>query len=118
MDEGENEGEKPPWWRRNEALREEMDLPAYEPSRFRDGVYTHEIVPKLEADHDATIRFVGFGDRSGDWEVRADGEALFSVGRRRDENANTVYEIDAGTFERRVEAGLDPDHSDHHDDSA
>ena len=99
--------EKPEWWRRNEAFREEMDLPRYEPSRFRDGVYTHEVVGPLEAEHDATIRFVGFGPSSGDWEVRVDGETLVTIGRHRDEDGNTVYELSAAEFERRVEVALE-----------
>ena len=100
-------GDKPDWWRRNETLREEMDLPPYEPSRFRDGVYTHEVIAPLEAEHDVTIRFVGFGASSGDWEVRFDGETLFAIGRHRDEDGNTVYELSATAFEHRVEAALE-----------
>ena len=98
--------EKPEWWRRNERIRDEMDLPPYEPSRFRDGTYTHEVVEPLQAAHDCTVRFVGFEGYPSDWEVRVDGEALFAVGRHRDDNGNTVYETDADEFRRRVESFL------------
>ncbi|WP_254546890.1 hypothetical protein [Halomarina pelagica] len=97
---------KPEWWRRNDRLRAEMELPPYEPSRFRDGTYAHEVVDPLEATHDCTLRFVGFGGYPADWEVRADGETLFTIGRHRDDNGNTVYEVDAAEFRRRVTAAL------------
>lgn len=101
-----NGEEKPDWWRRNERLRTEMDLPPYEPSRFQDGTYTHEVVEPLEERHGCTIRFVGFEGYPDDWEVRADGETLFTVGRHRDDSGNTVYETSAAEFERRVESAL------------
>ena len=40
----------PRWWARNERLREERGLPPYRPPRFEDGIYTHEVVPELEAE--------------------------------------------------------------------
>lgn len=99
---------RPSWWVENERLREEMALPPYEPSRFADGVYTHRVVDRLEDEHDCTLRFVALEPRyPDDWEVRADGERLFAVGRRRDEHGNTVYEMDAEAFERAVEEAFE-----------
>jgi hypothetical protein len=99
--------ERPSWWAENERLREEMALPPYEPSRFADGTYTHRVVERLEAEHDCVVRFVALEPRyPDDWEVRADGERLFGIGRRRDEHGNTVYEMDAEAFERAVEEAL------------
>lgn len=99
---------KPDWWRENERIRDSLDLPAYEPPRFADGTYTHEVVEPLEADLGVEIRFVAVDPRHGDdWEVRLDGEPALTVGRRRDDAGNTVYEVDGGAFERRVRAALD-----------
>jgi hypothetical protein len=98
---------KPDWWLANERTRSEMDLPPYRPPRFDDGVYTHEVTEPLEAEFDCEVRFVGVNARHGeDWAVRVDGDPAFSVGRRRDEQGNTVYEVSSAAFERRVRAAL------------
>jgi len=100
--------ERPSWWTENERLREEMDLPPYEPSRFADGTYTYRVVERLEAEHDCTLRFVALNPHyPDDWAVRADGERLFGIGRRRDEHGNTVYEMRSEEFERAVEEALE-----------
>lgn len=85
-------GERPHWWAENEAIRERLDLPAYEPPRLADGTYTHEVVPALEAAHDCTVRLIGVNTTfPEDWELRVDGETVRQVERRRDGNGNTVY---------------------------
>ena len=99
--------ERPSWWVENERLREELSLPPYEPSRFEDGTHTYRVVERLETEYDCTLRFVALNPHyPEDWEVRADGERLFGIGRRRDEHGNTVYELDANAFERAVEEAL------------
>jgi hypothetical protein len=104
---GVPDDERPSWWAENERLREEMSLPPYEPSRFEDGTYTYRVVERIEAEHDCTVRFVAVDPRYPDgWEVRADGERLFPIGRRRDEHGNTVYEMAADEFERAVADAL------------
>lgn len=100
--------ERPSWWVENERLRESLSLPPYEPSRFADGSYAFRVVESLEAEHGCTLRFVGVDPQyPDDWEVRADGERLFAIGRRRDEHGNTVYEMDADDFQETVEDALD-----------
>lgn len=101
------DGGKPEWWVANEAVKAAFDLPAYEPPRFADGTYTHDVVPDLEAEFDCTIRFLGVNPRyPEDWQVRVDGQPLFSIGRRRDEDGNTVYQLDAEAFQRRLRREL------------
>ncbi|MFB6303425.1 MAG: hypothetical protein ABEH78_11275 [Haloferacaceae archaeon] len=101
---------KPDWWRENERIRDALDLPAYEAPRFADGTYTHEVVEPLEAALGVTVRFVAVDPRHGDdWEVRIDGDPALTVGRRRDDAGNTVYEIDSETFEKRVRAAVERD---------
>jgi hypothetical protein len=94
---------KPDWWVRNERERDQMDLPSYEPSRFENGTYVHEVVSALESEHDCVIRLIGMNVQyPDDWEVRVDGERAFTVDRSRDENGNTRYHVDAETFCERI----------------
>lgn len=94
---------KPDWWLENERDRESMDLPAYEPPRFADGTFVHDVVPALESSHGCEIRFLGVNVAyPDDWEVRIDGEPAFPVGRTRNEQGNTVYQLSADAFERKV----------------
>lgn len=94
----------PEWWEQNEALRDEMDLPPYRPPRFSDGVYTHEVIPELEDDYDCVILFAGFNTQyPDDWRVEVDGTPLMEIGRHRDENGNTVYEMTSTQFEKEFE---------------
>jgi hypothetical protein len=88
--------ERPEWWETNEAIRDRLDLPDYEPPRLADGTYTHELVPELERACDCTIRFIGVNTTfPEDWELRVDGRTVRSVERRRDANGNTVYGLTA-----------------------
>jgi hypothetical protein len=104
MDDGDADGseadapaaDRPDWWARNQRIREELDLPDYEPPRLADGTYTHEVVPDLEAEHDCTVRFIGINTTYPEsWEFRVDGEPVGRIPRRRDANGNTVYGLTA-----------------------
>jgi hypothetical protein len=98
---------KPEWWADNEAIKRELGLPAYDPPRFADGVPTHEVVDGLEAEHGCRIRFLARNTRyPEDWTVAVDGQDVFSIGRHRDDNGNTVYELDAEAFVAAIEDAL------------
>lgn len=102
--------DKPKWWRDNERLRTEMGLAEYRPPRFADGVYTHEVINPLEEVYDCRIQFIGVDTRyRDDWEVRIDGTPAFEIGRRRDENGNTVYEMTAGAVREAVDEHFEED---------
>ena len=95
---------KPEWWSRNEAIKRDLELPRYEPPRFENGVYTHEMLSALEEAHGCTIQFQGQNTLyPEDWHVVVDGEPAFAVGRYRDENGNTVYTITDDEFKSRFE---------------
>ena len=95
--------EKPEWWIENEKLREFLGLPEYTPPRFADEVHTHEVIPDLEEKYDCEIRPIGINtEYLEEWEVRVDNECAFMIGRHRDENGNTVYEIESDEFRRRI----------------
>lgn len=98
---------KPEWWTENEALKRSFDLPDYEPPRFADGVYTHEVVPSLEAEYGIEIQFIGIGTRYlDDWVVRIDRRTAFGIGRFRDDNGNTVYKLSADEFRDGVRSAV------------
>jgi hypothetical protein len=101
-------GEKPDWWLANEQIKNAFDLPEYEPPRFSDGTYVHQIVEPLEERYGCEIRFVGVDTHyPDDWEVRIDREPIMAIGRRRTENGNTRYLLESDTFRERVLAELD-----------
>ncbi|MFB6131725.1 MAG: hypothetical protein ABEJ28_13010 [Salinigranum sp.] len=95
---------KPDWWTENERLRTEMDLSEYEPPRFEDGTYTHEIVEELEARYGCEIQFRSNvnPEYPEDWEVRIDLESVAPIGRRRDGDGNTVYLTTPEAFRETV----------------
>jgi hypothetical protein len=105
--------DRPAWWVANDRLREKLGLAEYVPPRFEDGVYTHEVVPDLEADYGVEIRFLGVNASYGDdWEVRVDGESVLSIGRHRDDSGNTVYEMESDEFVAELSAALTDDAAD------
>lgn len=98
----------PEWWRKNESIREDMGLPEYEPPRFEDDVYVHDVVPSIEEQHDVSVQFVGVNTEYGDdWEIRLDLEPVLSIGRHRDEDGNTVFEVPAAAVVEALEAELE-----------
>ena len=101
---------KPRWWIENERIKAELELPRYEPPRFEDGTHTHPVVESLEARFDCEIRFLAHEPRyPDDWVVRIGREDAFSIGRRRDENGNTVYRMAAEAFRGAVESHFQAD---------
>lgn len=95
---------RPEWWSHNETLRRQLGLPEYEPPRFEDGTYTHAVVPEVERAHDCTIRFRSAvnPEYPDDWRVVVDRTPVARVGRHRDKNGNTVYELTAEQFRELV----------------
>jgi len=103
----EVEDEKPDWWRENESLRQEMNLPSYRPSIFADGSFTHTIIADIEAELGSFIRFLAVNpEYPDDWEVRVNDRTIFKIGRHRDENGNTVYEMTATEFKRSIKCWM------------
>ena len=92
----------PSWWAKNKQLKEELGLPSYEPPRFLDGTYVHNIIPEIEDEYDITVRLQGINTNYPDeWTVSVNHKPLFQVGRRRDNNGNTVYQLSAEEFRER-----------------
>jgi len=101
------EERRPEWWGELERVKDRMGLPPYEAPRFEDGTYAYEVVDRLVSEHDCRVRLLGVDTRyQDDWEVRIDGETAFEVGRVRDDNGNTVYQMTGDEFARAVEKAL------------
>ena len=99
--------DRPGWWDTNEAIRDRLALPEYEPPRLADGAYTHEVVPELEGVWNCRIRFIGVNTTfPEDWELRVDGRTVRSVERRRDANGNTVYGLTATELRETVRGAV------------
>lgn len=102
---GDRDISKPSWWEKNEKYRERFELPEYQPPKFADDVYTHEVVDSLEEEHGGEIQFRGVNtEYPDDIDVRIDGETAFSVERYRTPDGNTRYRITSTEFRERVEA--------------
>lgn len=102
------ENGRPSWWQDCASLKEGLGLPEYEPPQFSDGVFTHEVTSRLEEECRCSIRFAAKNPRyPDDWEVWVDGSSVMTVGRRRNRDGNTVYELTSDEFERRLRSHLD-----------
>lgn len=100
--------ERPEWWEKNQRLREEMELPDYEPPRFEDGVYTHEVITRIEGEYDCDIAFrAPCPHHPCEWEVRVDGECVGTTARRRTDRGNTVYRLSSRRFRDLVESAVE-----------
>lgn len=98
---------KPDWWAKNQQLREALGLPAYEPSRLKDGAYTHEVVTRLETTYDCSIRLRAKNPQHpSNWSVVVDGDPLVSMDRRRTKRGNTVFQLTSAEFEDAVRASM------------
>lgn len=107
-DTGGGRGEKPDWWLANEHIKNTFDLPEYEPPRFSDGTYVHQIVEPIEERYGCEIQFIGTDPRyPDDWEVRIDREPIMSISRCRTENGNTRYLKESEAFRKQVVAELE-----------
>lgn len=100
--------EQPSWWKQNEQLRAELDLPTYDAPVFADGTYVHDVVSALEEKHGCDIQFAdpAPGDDS-DWEIRVNGKSIRSVRRWRDSEANTVFEMNPQEFWEAISEAVD-----------
>lgn len=101
---------RPDWWETNEAIREELELPKYEPPRFADDVYTYEVIPALEAQYACTIRLIGINTTYPEaWELRVDGRTIAEIDRHRDARGNTVYGLTANDVKELVRVAATAD---------
>jgi hypothetical protein len=102
-----DESDRPTWWRRNEDLKRRLDIPAYEPPRFADGVYVHDVIDDIETEFDVDVQLVGYDTTfPEDWTVTVDGEEVTDVGHGRDTDGNTVFDVSSDRFRNRLRERL------------
>lgn len=98
---------RPDWWEGNQALRDELGLPRYEPSRLRCGAYLHQVVADLETTHGCEIDLVSHNPSyPSSWCVVVDGTTCVTMERHRDERGNNVYQVSAAELRENVEREL------------
>ncbi|WP_436348135.1 hypothetical protein [Natronorubrum sp. FCH18a] len=95
--------EQPSWWKQNEQLRAELDLPTYDAPVFTDETYVHEVVSALEEEYRCDIQFADpTPGADNDWEIRVNGRPVRTVRRWRDSEANTVFEMTSQEFRETI----------------
>tara|TARA_B110000263_G_C15023019_1_gene380422 strand:- start:189 stop:530 length:342 start_codon:yes stop_codon:yes gene_type:complete len=93
----------PDWWVENRIIKFEMDLPEYDPPRFKDGTYTHTLVLQLERELKCKILFIGIDAKyMDDWEIRIDDISVCGIEKHRTQEGNTVYEIGSERFNKVI----------------
>lgn len=91
--------EYPEWWRRNIDEFRDHGMRPYRPPRFVDGGLVPEAVIECEGDLNVTIQIRAVNPEVNEnWEVWVDGNCATTVGRHRDGDGSTVYEIDEESF--------------------
>lgn len=88
----------PEWWRNAIAEFERHNLPAYRPPQFADGTAKFRVVHRLERELDVRIDFVKVDGSTDDWTVRIDDDPVGTIGRYRDADGRTVYEMESDEF--------------------
>ncbi len=99
----------PEWWRDAVERFREHGMRPYRPPRFADGELVPPTVADLEAELGVPIelRSTDPGPHP-DWALWVDGERVESVGRHREADGHTAYELDRAAFEALVrEAATD-----------
>jgi hypothetical protein len=93
----------PAWWRETIDLFREYELRPYRPPRFEDGELTPDVIASLEAELGVEIRLRARNPEvDDDWGVWVAGEHVADIGRRRDGDGYTVYELPADRFAELV----------------
>lgn len=93
--------EYPEGWVEQVRFREQHGLPPFRPAQFLDDVRVWDVVTGLEDELDISINFVSMGD-TRTWDVHIDNTVTFHVNRSRNDAANTIVELTADEFIRKV----------------
>lgn len=102
--EDEDLDDYPAWWRENIQEFRDHDMRPYRPPRFSDGELVPEIVLDCEAELgvDVGIRAVN-PELEEDWELQVADTTVTTVGRHRDGDGVTIYEMTSDDFIAVVE---------------
>ena len=98
----------PQWWQQNIELFERYGLRPYRPPQFLDGVNAQVVIDQLEQECGVEIRLqIKNPTLNQDWQLLVDGEEIAMIGRRRDGEGFSRYEIHSGEFETLIKAAIE-----------
>jgi len=106
--EGEDISTYPAWWRENIEEFRRYEMRPYRPPRFRDGELVPPAITDLQEELDVEIRLRATNPAVGEnWELHVDGDRVTEVGRSREGEGFTEYDIDSETFETTVRSAVE-----------
>jgi hypothetical protein len=95
--------DKPDWWRANEELRQEYQLPSFTPPSFQDGRYVHSVVEDIEEQHNCTIQIVSQNPTADEgWTVLVDGTEVLRTERYRNKDVNAKFKHTSDKFRKEI----------------
>jgi hypothetical protein len=96
----------PDWWRMNIETFRNHEMRPYRPPRFQDGKITTELIKRLQSDLGCSILLRATDTQlESQWEIYVDEKPVGTVGRHRDADGYTVYEMTSETFEELIRDG-------------
>ncbi len=96
----------PEWWRDHVETFREHGMRPYRPPRFADGAVTTAVIERLEDELGVGIRLRKPPDGE-EWALLVDDDPVVTVGRRRDGDGFTVYDLDSEQVEALVREASD-----------
>lgn len=106
--EGEDLSTYPDWWRESIEEFRRHEMRPYRPPRFSDGELVPPLLLELEDDLSVEIRLRAVDPEVGkSWVVTVDGDQVAEVGRVREGEGFTQYNIEAAAFETLVRAAVE-----------
>lgn len=106
--EGEDLSTYPDWWRENIEEFRNYQMRPYRPPRFADGELVPPILSRLQDELGVEIRLRAINPEVGNnWELYVDGTHVADVGRTREGEGFTEYDIDAEAFEAAVRSAVE-----------
>ena len=98
----------PGWWRAQIEEFREHGMRPYRPPRFSDGEIAPEVVMELADDLGVTIRLRELNPELGDdWGLWVDGDRVARLGRHRDGDGYSVYELSTREFRDLVHSAVE-----------
>lgn len=106
--EGEDLSTYPEWWRENVEEFRRHEMRPYRPPRFADGELVPSALMRLEDELGVELRLRTVDPEVGEsWALTVDGEQVAEVGRTREGEGFTEYDIDSADFESFVRAAVE-----------
>ncbi|WP_340100462.1 hypothetical protein [Salinibaculum salinum] len=93
----------PEWWRENIEEFRHHEMRPYRPPRFADGELVPPTITELQDELDVEVRLRALNPEVGtNWELFVDGSRVTEIGRSREGEGFTEYDIDSASFEATV----------------